>query len=39
LGVASAMTLAAVAFAGLDGSWALAAFGEASLALALLSQA
>jgi hypothetical protein len=39
LGVASATTLAAVAVAGLDSSWALAAFGEASLALALLSQA
>jgi hypothetical protein len=38
LGVASALTLAAMAFVGLDSSWTLVAVGEAAISLALLSQ-
>jgi hypothetical protein len=36
--VASAITFAAVALAGLNGSWTLVALGEALLSLTLLSQ-
>jgi hypothetical protein len=38
LGVASALTLAAMALVGLDSSWTLVAVGEAAISLALLSQ-
>jgi hypothetical protein len=38
LGVASAITFAAIALVGLDSDWMLVAVGEASLSLAVLSQ-
>jgi hypothetical protein len=38
MGVASAMTLAAMALVGIDSGWALVAAGEALVSLALFSQ-
>jgi hypothetical protein len=38
LGIASGLTIAAVAVIGLGSGWALVALGEAFLSLALLSQ-